>query len=54
MTNLNKCQSFKNTLSPLELATNATNYDAERLSVIHEVARQAQVSLSLSTFYTNM
>ena len=38
----------------LELATNATNHDADRLSEIHEVARQAQVSLSLSTFYTNM
>lgn len=32
----------------LELATNATNHDDERLSVIHEVARQAQVSLPLS------
>ena len=32
----------------LELATNATNHDTERLSEIHEVTRQAQVSLSLS------
>lgn len=32
----------------LELATNATNHDAERLSEIHEVAHQAQKRLALT------